>query len=524
MPALVHRRFRIHNAKQFEEAISETAASNIYFFISRVSEWSATDTPATPVDNIQENDFDVWRTMIAMKKVGTADISFAVPRYNWETGKRYRMYDASDTTLYDAPAAANTFYVMNSNYNVYKCLFNNKNALSTVEPSGTPTSSIINTADGYRWKYMYTIESGARLKFLSNDWMPVKTISTDDGSAQYDVQTNASNGSIEVIKLTAAGSNYKSDMGTIAAAFANTTEYKLATSANTTSSIYTGSSIFLTGGTGSGQVREITGYTGDVRKIKIASAFSPAADATTTYVIGPKITITGDGNSATAYANVHNGVVNYINMVSTGDSYSNGTITITANSTHGSGATASAIISPQGGHGKDPINELGGHNVILNTLLTGSESDTFMDVNNFRIVGLVKDPIVKSTQVVASSSTYDLTTRLHINNAGNGNFNQDEIVTGGTSGAKGKIAQFININSHPTAANGIMRLIDTNGTFTVGETITSANTSLTATIVTGGVTTPPIESFKGDVIYRENRSPVTRSSDQIEDIKLVVKF
>ena len=41
-----------------------------YFFISRVSEWSATDTPATPVDNIQENDFDVWRTMIAMKKVG----------------------------------------------------------------------------------------------------------------------------------------------------------------------------------------------------------------------------------------------------------------------------------------------------------------------------------------------------------------------------------------------------------------------------------------------------------------------
>ena len=211
-------------------------------------------------------------------------------------------------------------------------------------------------------------------------------------------------------------------------------------------------------------------------------------------------------------------------MVGTGDSYSNGTITITANSTHGSGATASAIISPQGGHGKDPIHELGGHNVILNTLLTGSESDTFMDVNNFRIVGLVKDPIVKSTQVVASSSTYDLTTRLHINNAGNGNFNQDEIVTGGTSGAKGKIAQFININSHPTAANGIMRLIDTNGTFTVGETITSANTSLTATIVTGGVTTPPIESFKGDVIYRENRSPVTRSSDQIEDIKLVVKF
>ena len=33
-----------------------------------------------------------------------------------------------------------------------KCLFNNKGASSTVEPSGTSTSTL-STADGYKWKF-----------------------------------------------------------------------------------------------------------------------------------------------------------------------------------------------------------------------------------------------------------------------------------------------------------------------------------------------------------------------------------
>ncbi|BCU94882.1 MAG: hypothetical protein CM15mV6_2570 [uncultured marine virus] len=35
------------------------------------------------------------------------------------------------------------------------------------------STSIITTADGYRWKYLYTIPVGQVLKFFSNEYMPV---------------------------------------------------------------------------------------------------------------------------------------------------------------------------------------------------------------------------------------------------------------------------------------------------------------------------------------------------------------
>ena len=40
----------------------------------------------------------------------------------------------------------------------------------------------------------------------------------------------------------------------------------------------------------------------------------------------------------------------------------------------------------------------------------------------------------------------------------------------------------------------------------------------------GSVTGGDLTRFSGDVLYVENRSPVTRASDQIEDIKLVIEF
>jgi hypothetical protein len=525
MPSLITRRFRIHNAKQFQEAVDEAAPSNLYFFISRITPWGTETSPPTPTDTIQANDFDIWRNMIAMKKVGTADTTFAIPRYNWNTGNVYHQYDSANTSmfaqaeLYSTPAHANTFYVVNQNFNVYKCLSNNKGVASTVEPTGT-SQNILNTADGYRWKFMYTIESGARLKFLNENWMPVKTIASDDGSSQWDVQNTAANGAIDVIQVTSGGNSYVYNTGTLSAV-TSSTEVKLPASANAFNGVYTGSSMYLTSGTGAGQVRTITSYAGATKTVKLDTAFVPTPANTTTYQIAPTITITGDGTLATAQANVTNGVINTITVVSPGSNYSNATIAITANSSHGTGGAARAMIPPPGGHGSDPVSELGGHNVILNTLLSGTESDTFMSVNNFRTVGILKDPRLRSTGAIANSSTFDLTTKLTLSTvSGSGNFKQDEVVTGGTSGATAKLAQFSNTNSANTA--GSVRLVDVNGNFAVNETITAANTGITSTVTL--VTKPLIRSFAGDVIYIENRSPVTRSSDQIEDIKLVVKF
>jgi hypothetical protein len=54
------------------------------------------------------------------------------------------------------------------------------------------------------------------------------------------------------------------------------------------------------------------------------------------------------------------------------------------------------------------------------------------------------------------------------------------------------------------------------------DTLTGNSSSVTATITS--VADTPIIPFTGEIIYRENRSPVSRAETQTEDIKLVVKF
>ena len=57
---------------------------------------------------------------------------------------------------------------------------------------------------------------------------------------------------------------------------------------------------------------------------------------------------------------------------------------------------------------------------------------------------------------------------------------------------------------------------------TASEIITGADSGATATVST--VNNPEIEYYSGDSIYVENRAPITRASDQTENIKLIIEF
>lgn len=522
MPGIVTRRFRIHNAEQFHEAFSEASPSNMYLFIARISAWPDDNNPPTPTDSVQETEYNSWKKMLAAKRVQSADVTFSVPRYNWTSGKVYREYSNLSTTLHAAPASSNGMYVASSTYDVYKCLFNNKGGASTVEPTGQSTSTLV-TADGYHWKYMYTVDAGNALKFLSNNWQPIKTLTSDDGTAQWDVQAAAANGAINIIDVNAPGNQYLTQSGTFQAV-ADGDTMTLSSGASGTDNIYNGSALYIASGLGSGQVREITDYTGASKVVQLKTTFSTTPNTSSTYAVGPLVTITGDGTGAQAYANVviggaNGNTVNYVNMVSVGSNYSEATVAITANSSHGSGATATGYVAPPGGHGSDAMGELAGHNVIMNIQLDGSESATFPTTNDFRTLGVLKDPKLANGSV-ATGSSYDITKQLTVTSvSGSGRYTADETITGGSSGATGKFVSFANTNSANTA--GVVRLIDTDGTFTT-ETITGAGSGLTATVAS--VAANSLVPYTGDVIYTENRGPISRADDQIEDIKIIVKF
>ena len=486
--------------------------------------WSDANPPA-PSDTYQDIYYDIWRNMMSLKRVQTSDVTHVIPRYDWANNLLWTEYGDTNVNL------ANTrFYCYTTNHDVYKCIDNNRNANSTVMPTGTGTS-IINTADGYRWKYMYTVDGGEITKFRTADYIPVKTLSANNGSAQWTVQQNAKasgNGSIWHIKIEANGYNYISTTNTFTSV-TNTTMMRLKASASSIDGVYTGSGLFISEGSASGQYRKIIKYWGSNNTVVVNSAFTVTPNTSSRYIISPLVTIRGDSGGtttsrATAYvANTYGGQIRKIKMINNGRSYSTANVIISANSSYGFGAAAYPIISPLNGHGSNPVDELYGTAVMMNIKVNGSESNTFTTNNDFRVIGLIADPLLANGSI-ANSSVIDQTTRIGVSLV-DGDFTEDEIITGAVSGAKARLVYFANTNAART--NGTLKVvrITTNGTgggFNVGERVTGSESGRTANVVS--VTSGALKKFTGYLIYMENREPVLRDPAQSEDYKLTITY
>jgi hypothetical protein len=239
------------------------------------------------------------------------------------------------------------------------------------------------------------------------------------------------------------------------------------------------------------------------------------------------VTVVGDGNGATATAtrDSNNRIVR-INVTNPGSGYTWARIEIGPPATGTDNATAIAIVSPKGGHGKDAVEELGGFYVMMNVRLEYDDgAGDFPIDNDYRRICLVRDPYNFGTTVVSSSQTL-ISNRTISYSATSGTFSIDEEFSGGTSGGKGRIVS-LNTGSTPKTLRYIQTRLDSNDTttgrlFQVGETITGDVSGATGTIT--GIADPDVVADSGDIIYVENRRPINRAGDQIEDIKIIVEM
>jgi len=221
MAAIITNKFRINNAKQFYESFSEDAAETYYLFIGRAHAWASdadvqgntiaegTDaSPPTPNDDVS-SEFYNWDDMLGAKIIASSDVSYCIPRRNWTTGTTYDMYEHNISSSNAAASGAtnlwdSTFVVMNSAYAVYKCIENDGATASTTEPTST-SNSIFSTADGYKWKYMYSLTSAETLNFMSTDFIHASTDTT--------VTAAAVDGALDTALVVAGGSSYSLSTG-----------------------------------------------------------------------------------------------------------------------------------------------------------------------------------------------------------------------------------------------------------------------------------------------------------------------
>ena len=486
MPAIITNKFRLHNASNFVESFSESSPNLYYLAIGRPqafatstagdsrTQFEGTDaSPLTPVDSVSD-EFYVFDDVIAAKKIASTDVSRVVPRRNWTTGTVYDYYrhdygqyiKGSSSSLVTADSGATqlfdaTFYVLSSDNNVYKVLDNTGGAASTVEPTGTSTS-VLSTGDGYKWKYMYTLTASEQVNFLSTDFMHCSTDST--------VSAAATDGAIDIVKIKTAGSGG-------------------------TNGTHTGVAIR---GDGSGGVASVTVSGGAVTAVTVTSA-----------------------GSGYRFAYIRNADI------------------VSAGATSLSGSELDVIIGPKGGHVSDAVNELGGFFVMMNTDFTGTESSNsgdFVVGQDFRRVALLRDPTTSGSAASATTLRGTLAVKL---SGTPGTFTVDEEINQATTGAVGKVVEYDSSNKIlyyiQTRFND--EGVDSNGNqtaFSGGNVITGQDSSATGTPDTSTQTVDNIAFSSGynsgeidhdtDVLYQENRAPITRASDQTENVKLIVEF
>ena len=528
MPAIITDQFRILNAETFIESfvgVGTTGNNNFYTFLAHPNpaytdvvnygktNWS-TDVP-DPRDSFQQESL-YHDSMLFLKRVQENDVTRVIPRIDWQSGTTYDMYKNTYDGDYLSPISASTtlygsnYYVMNSEYRVYICINNGANSNSNgeksiYEPKFVDDAPRAAGTDGYVWKYMYTISPADVVKFATSKYLPLPRNWGD--SSTLSVKNAAVAGQIQTIIIKNYGSGYSIDD-------------------------------------------------------------NPATTIS-------NVSIEGDGTGGKASVKIIGGEVTEVEVTQGGTGYTwarlrfekgvqGGTPGNPQNVVTGSDAEFEVIIPPPGGHGADIYKELGGYRVMIYSKYENNVDDVpdYITDNDFSRVGLIKNPkrfdgteLLNSTTATALSALKLTGTGVTAANFANNAQITQTVSVGNT--AIGLVASWnqntsvlryyqpvgfstLSVASYQklafTNATGSSNI--TGGTHpTLGTLELKPDVGFDGNVSTvgdktinlgqtfdGGVAPPDIEKYSGEIIYIDNRAPITRSSSQKEEVKIVVEF
>ena len=238
------------------------------------------------------------------------------------------------------------------------------------------------------------------------------------------------------------------------------------------------------------------------------------------YQAAVSVSITGDGQFANAYAVVNTQTETIQSIIvdnyGSGYTYANATIS----STVGAYANARVIISPPGGHGSDPLNELGGSYLILNPQLDGNEGGVLDTQASYRQLAILNNPIVYGSTNVSSNLTFSQLTVITLSQSSSTtNYLLGELVYQGNTVNS---ATYTGVVAAWDSANSLLSLNNTQGNYTSADihgTVSGAKRTSTVTVVN-----PYLTPYSGNILYKDNITQISRANDQNEDFKIVLSF
>jgi hypothetical protein len=472
---------------------------------------------------------------------------------------------------------------MTSAYRVYKVLDNGGVAWDAAAPTSTASSpfTVAVTGGSYTLKYMLTLTTTNVQNFLTPDFIPV-SITPESGNALAD-------GRLDVVKITTAGTGQNN---------------------SATWAINADRAITNVPIRGDG--------TGGLCTVTIGGSGGSSGGAITA------VAVTANGSGYTHANIIDADIIDQHTLQQTSSVLSFTTSPV-----------LEVIIGPDGGHGSNPAKELGGFFCLMDVKLQQTEGFDFSVVNDFRQIGIVRNPYSYATTSNFTGSTARQTYAIKFA-SNSGTFTVDEkisqtipavSITSIASSANGQVMTVVTSAAHKLATGQMVKIVggafpgtgnsgadttnghqgthhitvtntttftyniastrsvdasttatnspthtyttfapqavvveydtannilfyvqnsyDNQGTdstykqnipFSGNSTVTGATSSATGvpdtsnsstynnTVFVSGYTNPELQPDSGDVIYLENRKPISRASDQTEDVKLVVEF
>lgn len=429
-----------------------------YVGLGRSEPWPGIGDSASQITDILTEEYKFRNSLQAMHRLVAG--SLVIPRYEW---KKNLIYDAFDNTK-ELIDYNNPHYVINDNNGVYLCLRQGKNDQGIPVPS-TEKPTFVNLhpfelSDGYVWKFLFTISTLDATLFMTKNWMPVKKQGPIDSNSsgieimQFNVQTAAKAGMIASFAVDSGGIGYTNPVIEV------------------NGTLYPGRVTFTLDSSNASVPGKI---------LKIEYNPDPSDPTTLHYFTG----LYG--------ANV------------------------SVNDPSGSTASVRAILSPPAGFGFDARSDLRANDAMLSVRIDGEEPD-FLVNQDFRQIGIIKDPKVDSNQGIPFGSLTGRSLSSHSLSTETVPFTPDEIIVGAVSGAQAWVdnADSANIWYHQNSTTGWKPFID-------GERITELANFGDGIIGTASIP-PDVNPFTGEILYIENRAPIFRVPEQTEDIKIIIRL
>lgn len=512
MPAIITDNLKIRNCSNF---IDDVSNGNYYTFIGLsnytdyFSDWNS-NTP-DPVDNLTYlNEYK--NTLLGVKKITTSDVIRVIPKVQWTTGLKYDMYRhdysrynltpiTNSTRLYDS-----RYYVINRDYRVYICINNgsapsnsNKGVISVNEPTHTSESPEIEN-DGYVWKYLYTISPTDALKFDSTNYISVPNNWTTSSDSEISrIRNSAVNGQIETILIETS---------------------------------------------------------------------EPYLIPSTSNVVND-VPIVGDGSGGLASVLFdEEGRPSSVTVTNGGSGYTFGTLNLDyIVQPLASKSVFNVIIPPSGGHGSNVYTELGANRVLVYSRIENTITNPdFIEGNQFARVGIIKDITYYGSNTLFTDTTGSGVYGLIVDGTSASAEVEDSIITQSSTNSTGSLVNASLVGSYTvikytkpkefyidtyssgnitktsdrflttgvglsTAASYNYTDFDTNSITINNNPYNIANVSGTqigdtflGQTFTSGLSNPDINTKSGEIVYIDNRSSVSRQSQQREDIKIIIEF